>query len=169
MAKARSIWALVAIVLAAAAPKLVVAQEQTMCMLSLQIASQQSPWSGKGDIVAPFPATITSVPLKAAGKVYVNVPTTSGCPPEELSAANATSLFERASLMLPINDSSITFNPVDIHSNVTAVDALPGSAPRIKFDFNKLGLGLTGKPATSQITHCSGLFGSQSNAVLTLQ
>lgn len=142
MTKAVAFWVCVAILLATAAQH-VQGQDKRVCMLTLQIVSQQSPWTGKGSTKTPFPATITSVPLKAVGKVYVQVPTTSSCPPE-LSPSNASSLFERSSLVLPMNDSSVTFKPVDIKSNVTAVDAEPGSIPRITFDFDGLGLGFTG-------------------------
>lgn len=154
-------WVTVTILLAAAAHH--VAGQGRLCTLTLQVAAQQSPWTSDGDTTVPFPATIRSPPLNAVGKVYVQVPTTSRCPPEELTAANAASLIERSSLVLPINDSSITFKPVDIKGNVVPVDSEPGTTPKITFDFDGLGLGFTGRPRSSRyvVVWCSTAAGYQ--------
>lgn len=144
MTSTLAIRAAVALLLAAAAQH-VAAQGEGLCVLTLQIATQQSPWSGEGDISVPFPATISNPPLKAVGQVYVSVPG-SGCPPDELTAANAAAIMERASLVLPIEDDSISFRPSDIKGNVSVVDAEPGSRTSITFDFNQLELGFTGEP-----------------------
>lgn len=94
------------------------AAADSLCVLKLTIQSSGSGWKSSGNMLKPFPATITPTKQNATGALFLAVPTNSSCPPD-LTASNAVDVLQGASLVAPFDEDSISFKPKDIKSNVT--------------------------------------------------
>jgi hypothetical protein len=114
---------------------------EAVCLLKLNISTPQSAFTGGGKMTAPIPGTINSSPVKAAGQLFLGVPTTS-CPPAGLTADDAVALLEKSSLLVPIGSKSISFVPIDLTGNATDTTGEP--IENVAVDFKGMQLALTG-------------------------
>jgi hypothetical protein len=114
---------------------------EAVCLLKLNISTPQSAFTGGGKMTAPIPGTINSSPVKAAGHLFLGVPTTT-CPPAGLTAEDAVALLEKSSLLVPIGSKSISFVPIDLTSNATDNTGEPIES--VAIDFKGMQLALTG-------------------------
>lgn len=112
-----------------------------VCLLKLNISTPQSAFTGSGKMTAPIPGTINSTPVKATGQLFLSVPTTS-CPPAGLTAEDAVALLEKSSLLVPVDEESISFTPEDLKGNAT--DNTGQKIEGITVDFKGMQLAFTG-------------------------